>query len=66
MSRREFLEEDLRLIRHYFPGAKPVSLRTPFDLTLGPVNRTRLLGDDCTEQPDSAHPDWQGDLLWSR
>lgn len=31
--RRTYLEEDLELIRSYFPGARVSTLRTPFDLT---------------------------------
>lgn len=31
--RRTYLEEDLELIRKYFPGARVSKLRTPFDLT---------------------------------
>lgn len=30
---RTFLTEDIEQIRRYFPGAKVVALRTPFDLT---------------------------------
>jgi len=30
---RTYLEEDMLLIRKYFPGAKTITLRTPFDLT---------------------------------
>lgn len=30
---RTYLEEDLELIRSYFPGARTTNLRTPFDLT---------------------------------
>lgn len=33
MKRRQYLTEDVEQIRRYFPGARTVSLRTPFDLT---------------------------------
>lgn len=59
--RREYLEEDLRLIRKYFPGARAVALRTPFDLT--PKKRPAL-ADTFRELPASER--WYGDLLWNR
>lgn len=59
--RREYLEEDLRLIRKYFPGARAVALRTPFDLT--PKGRP-VLADTFRELPTDDH--WYGDLLWKR
>ncbi|HSX06083.1 MAG TPA: hypothetical protein VLF69_06485 [Candidatus Saccharimonadales bacterium] len=31
--KRHYLEEDLELIQKYFPGARQMRLRTPFDLT---------------------------------
>ncbi len=31
--KRTYLEEDLQLIQKYFPGARTINLRTPFDLT---------------------------------
>ena len=36
LSRQQYLTEDLAQIQRYFPGAKPVALRTPFDLTKQP------------------------------
>ncbi len=39
--RRTYLEEDLELIRSYFPGARVSTLRTPFDLS-EPTNRPGL------------------------
>jgi hypothetical protein len=61
---RTYLHEDLQQIQHYFPGARPVALHTPFDLTVGPVDRAQLLRD--TTSDGELHPDWQGGLLWSR
>lgn len=61
--KRAYLEEDLELIRKYFPGAKTVNLRTPFDLTRRPVRRaepTRFRDIDTM----GAH--WLGALLWTR
>ncbi|HSX43616.1 MAG TPA: hypothetical protein VLF59_06060 [Candidatus Saccharimonadales bacterium] len=31
--KRTYLEEDIELIRAYFPGARAIPLRTPFDLS---------------------------------
>ena len=31
--KRAYLHEDLAQIKRYFPGARTVALRTPFDLT---------------------------------
>lgn len=45
-TRREYLEEDVRLIRKYFPGAKTVALRTPFDLTTTTEDPWKLRADD--------------------
>jgi len=33
MEQVSYLEENLELIRKYFPGAKRVALRLPFELT---------------------------------
>jgi hypothetical protein len=64
MTRRAYLQEDMQLIRHYFPGAKTVALRTPFELTVEPAKDPwELLADDCDEAPE---PRAQGDLLWNR
>jgi hypothetical protein len=60
---REYLTEDLRLIQKYFPGAKPVAMCTPFDLTNRPLRPrpTEALQDDVPE--DSR---WYGDIVWNR
>lgn len=64
MTRRAYLHEDLRLIRRYFPGAKTVALRTPFDLTVEPAKDPwELLADD---QGQTLELRPQGDLLWNR
>ena len=46
---RTYLEEDLRLIRKYFPGAQTIALRTPFDLTIAPQDPWELRADDCSQ-----------------
>lgn len=64
---RQYLHEDIRLIKRYFPGARTVSLRTPFDLTDRPVRRHYALPD--TFQDDgkgSMEFGWPGDTVWSR
>jgi len=61
---RVYLEEDLQLIRKYFPGAKPVALHTPFDLTTVPeTNPWKLRVDSYTEASETQ---WYGDLLWNQ
>ena len=61
---RAYLEEDLGLVSRYFPGARSAILRTPFDLSVGPVDRAALLRDDTlVGEQDYTHPDWQGSLL---
>lgn len=61
---RVYLEEDLQLIRKYFPGAKPVALRTPFDLTVMPeIDPWKLRTDSYNETTESQ---WYGDLLWNQ
>jgi len=61
--KRTYLEEDLELIQRYFPGAKAVSLRTPFDLTR---HRTRLprLAEDSFHDTDGPQSGWRGGVLW--
>lgn len=39
---RTWLKEDMELVQKYFPGAKAVSARTPFDLSPGKQNLPRL------------------------
>jgi hypothetical protein len=60
---RAYLEEDLRLIHKYFPGAQPVALRTPFDIRVSGGQRPGL-------QPDAQRPTkrdrWFGDLVWEQ
>jgi len=58
---RVYLEEDIRLIRTYFPGARRTALRTPFDLTDKPVRLP--LGESFR---DTGAPDWYGELVWNR
>ena len=58
---RVYLEEDVALIRKYFPGAKAIALNTPFDLSRL-ENPWALRADDCGELPE---PKWQSDVFWS-
>lgn len=56
----QYLEEDLQLIQRYFPGARAVKLRTPFDLTeFG--DPWRLRSDDCDEL---CAVRWYGGVQW--
>lgn len=61
--KRAYLEEDLGLIRKYFPGAQAVALHTPFDLrdAIDPwqaqVNNFRA---------DEIEEEWYGGLLWNQ
>ena len=42
LSPQQYLTEDLAQIQRYFPGAKPVALRTPFDLTKRPKRKFQI------------------------
>lgn len=61
--KRVYLEEDLELIRKYFPGARTVNLRTPFDLTRRPIHRTEPTRFRGT---DTMGARWLGAMLWTR
>jgi hypothetical protein len=61
---RVYLEEDIEQIRKYFPGAKVVTLRTPFDLTIRHKDPWRLRTDDFRERQIESQ--WYGDLLWNQ
>lgn len=61
---RVYLEEDINLIRKYFPGAKVVALRTPFDLTAAaPEDPWKLRSDSYAEAADTQR---YGDLQWNQ
>lgn len=61
---RTYLEEDVALIKKYFPGARTVNLRTPFDLTRSaqPVAR---LQPDSFHDTDTPNGNWIGDMAWT-
>jgi hypothetical protein len=59
--KRTYLEEDLELIQKYFPGAKTVTLRTPFDLT----RRTGCLPRLAAADKDTGNRSWARDILWT-
>jgi len=58
--KRAYLEEDLELIRKYFPGARVASIRTPFDLTHH-AKLPRLAADSFH---DDTPEGWKGKVLW--
>ncbi|MEO6760892.1 MAG: hypothetical protein ABI220_00750 [Candidatus Saccharimonadales bacterium] len=62
--KRTYLEEDLHLIQKYFPGAKTVSLHTPFDLTDKPADGHGAAADLYHDSQPGSH--WYGDLAWNR
>ncbi len=62
--KRTYLEEDLDLIRKYFPGAKAVTLRTPFDLTHTPRHLPQL-ATNSLHTTGSANTSWMRDILWT-
>lgn len=74
-TERTYLEEDILQIQRYFPGARPVALRTPFDLSepLTPPSPYQsglcshsLNGPTVSGRPTArftAYP--QGGLLWT-
>lgn len=61
MKERHYLAEDLAQIKRYFPGAQPVTLRTPFDIT--PRTHRRVIVDvfHAERTPRS----WAGALRWT-
>jgi hypothetical protein len=61
--KRVYLEEDLDLIRKYFPGAKTVALRTPFDLTARDRRQQRLR-TESPQNEDAPRSGWEGGVLW--
>jgi hypothetical protein len=63
--RRVYLEEDIQLIRKYFPGAKAVALHTPFDLTTAPEEDPWKLRSD-NAQDETTNATWYGDLSWNQ
>lgn len=65
-SHPTYLEEDVAQIRRYFPGARAVALRTPFDLTErpgAPAPRSVLADTFIADEPHGLR---YGDLLWTR
>ena len=64
MKMKTYLEEDLQLVRKYFPGARAVTLRTPFDLTNAPEDPWKGRTDD--HGVPSGETEWYGDLAWNR
>lgn len=61
MKDRTYLEEDLHLIQKYFPGAKTMTIRTPFDLDTARGGGHAAQVDPFRVQPESR---WYGDLRW--
>lgn len=62
--KRTYLEEDLEQIRKYFPGARAVALRTPFDLSRPGRRPGITLGSfRDTDEPDSEG--WTGGVVWN-
>lgn len=61
--KRTYLEEDLELIQKYFPGAKTIALRTPFDLTPRGQRLPRLTADSFPDEGGSGQS-LQGGVLW--
>jgi len=60
---RVWLEEDLSLIQKYFPGARAVTLRTPFDLTVrSPGQLPRLSADSFR---DDNEEQGLGSVAWT-
>jgi len=61
--KRTYLEEDIELIQKYFPGAKSVALRTPFDLTHSAQRLPRLTLESFHDT-GKPHASWRGGILW--
>lgn len=62
--KRAYLEEDLELIRKYFPGARSVRLRTPFDFTQRDVQRPRPALDSF-QDTDGPYDGWGRGVVWT-
>jgi hypothetical protein len=62
--KRTYLEEDMELIQKYFPGARSVSVRTPFDLSAPRRRMTRLSADNFHDTAGPTHG-WILDTLWT-
>lgn len=60
MKQREYLSEDLEQIQRFFPGAKPVAMRTPFDIDVGP--RGQFVDIFRAEKPTRQ---WRGVVRWT-
>jgi hypothetical protein len=58
--KRAYLEEDVRLIQKYFPGARTVALRTPFDLTDRPAQPRSA----PSVLRDAPRRQWLGETAW--
>jgi hypothetical protein len=56
-----YLAEDIAQIKRYFPGARVVALRTPFDIT--PKPRRLAIDTFKAEQEPAEH--WQRMLRWT-
>ena len=56
-----YLTEDIAQIQRYFPGARPVALRTPFDIT--PRPQRHIIDLFRSEEPLTN--DWLGTLRWT-
>jgi hypothetical protein len=63
LMKRTYLEEDVRLIQKYFPGARQTTIRTPFDLTDRPLQPKQALTDALHDTPQRLH--WLGDTIWT-
>lgn len=70
--KRAYLEEDLELIRKYFPGANATTVRTPFDLTQRGQRLPRLATDSFRATGGNPHAreacqgqGWAGGAAWT-
>ncbi|MBP9761652.1 hypothetical protein KBD11_01135 [Candidatus Saccharibacteria bacterium] len=61
MNNRQYLVEDIDQIHRYFPGAEPIALHTPFDLT--PPGR-QIITDIFRAESPNGHR-WKGGLRWT-
>ena len=61
--KRTYLEEDIELIQKYFPGAKAVTVRTPFDLSHDGRRQPRTTVQ--LRDADDLRGGWQWRALWT-
>ena len=61
-TEHQYLSEDIAQIKRYFPGAQPVTLYTPFDITPKPRRRRAI---DLFQGERNSATCYTGELQWT-